>query len=329
MRADPPIRLLSERDVRAIGLSLAETIALIEQVYLLDAQGGVEVPMKIGVHPLEPDNILHAMPAWIEGVRALGMKWVSYFPGNARRGLADYSGIIILNDPDSGLPLCILEGMHVTFMRTAACATVAARHILPAPPRSLGLIGCGRLARWTLRMMLCAFPAIECVFVASRTPGSRESFCAEMQSESSAPLAAALDVRSAIEGVDVVVSSIPPTAERPVRAEWLSPGSVFIPLDILNSWRDEVLSVVSRVVSDDPANFRSRLQSKRPNALAAIKSSVALQAVLAGSAPKSGPTERSFVAICGIASTDVIVACEIYRRACAANLGQMFALRPV
>jgi alanine dehydrogenase len=113
-----------------------------------------------------------------------------------------------------------------------------------------------------------------------------------------------------------------------VRAEWLSPGSLFIPLDILNSWRDEVLSIVSRVVSDDPANFRSRLQSKRPNALAAIKSSVALQAVLTGSAAKSGPTERSFVAICGIASTDVIVASEIYRRACAANLGEMFALRP-
>ena len=328
MRADPPIRLLSERDVRAVGLSLVETMALIEQVYLLDAQGGVEVPMKIGVHPLEPDNLLHAMPAWIEGAHALGMKWVSYFPGNAQRGVADYSGIIILNDADSGLPLCIMEGMHVTFVRTAACATVAARHILAAPPRSLGLIGCGRLARWTLRMMLCAFPTIERVFVASRTPGSRESFCAEMQSESSAPLAAALDVRSAIEGVDVVVSSIPPTAERPVRAEWLSPGSVFIPLDILNSWRDEVLSVVSRVVSDDPANFRSRLQSKRPNALAAIKSSVALQAVLAGSAAKSGPTERSFVVICGIASTDVIVASEIYRRACAANLGEMFALRP-
>jgi ornithine cyclodeaminase/alanine dehydrogenase-like protein (mu-crystallin family) len=85
---------------------------------------------------------------------------------------------------------------------------------------------------------------------------------------------------------------------------------------------------VSRVVSDDPANFRSRLQSKRPNALATIKSSVALQAVLAGSAPKSGPAERSFAVICGIASTDVTVASEIYRRACAANLGEMFALRP-
>ena len=56
MRAGSPHPIVSERDVRAIGLSLAETIALIEQVYLLDAQGGVEVPMKIGVHPLEPDT---------------------------------------------------------------------------------------------------------------------------------------------------------------------------------------------------------------------------------------------------------------------------------
>jgi len=218
--------------------------------------------------------------------------------------------------------------MHVTFVRTAACATVAVKHILPAPPKSLGLIGCGRLARWTLRMLLGACPAIERVFVASRTPASRVAFCAEMQRESSAPLTAVDDVRSAIEGVDVIVSAIPPTAERPVRAEWLSPGSLLIPLDILNSWRDEVLGVVSRVVSDDPANFRSRLQGKRPNALAAIKTSVALQALLAGSAAKAKPGERSFASICGIASTDMIVASEIYRRACAAGLGQMFAMGP-
>jgi alanine dehydrogenase len=83
------------------------------------------------------------------------------------------------------------------------------------------------------------------------------------------------------------------------RAEWLSPGSLFIPLDILNSWRDEVLGVIPRVISDDPAYFRSRLQSKRPNALAAI---------------------------CRISSTDMIVASETYQRACAADLGEMFAL---
>jgi alanine dehydrogenase len=327
MTADGSIRLLSERDVRAVGLSLAEVIALIEQVYLLDAQGRAEVPMKLGVHPGKTSSFLHAMPAWVDGARALGMKWISYFPGNSQQGLPDSTGIIILNEPDHGLPVCIMEGMLVTFLRTAACAAVAVKHILPASPKSLGLIGCGGIGRWTLRMMLAAFPTIQKVYVASRTPASRASFCAEMQGESAAALTAVDDPRSAIEGTDVVVSSIPPGPDRPVRAQWLSPGSIFIPLDILNSWGDDVIAAATRVVSDDPANFTSRLQARRPDALAAIKANVSLQEVVAGSAPKAQGGERTFAVICGIASTDVIVAWEIYRRACAAGLGQIFAMR--
>ncbi|HEY2185452.1 MAG TPA: hypothetical protein VGH39_10705 [Xanthobacteraceae bacterium] len=327
MSADGAIRLLSERDVRAVGLSLADTIALIEQVYLLDAQGRAEVPMKLGVHPGKPNSFLHAMPAWVDGACALGMKWVSYFPGNSTQRLADLTAIIILNEPDHGAPVCIMEGMHVTLLRTAACAAVAVKHILPAPPKSLGLIGCGGLGRWTLRMMLTAFPTIRNVCVASRTEASRVAFCAGMERASAASLTPVAEARRAAEGMDVVVSSIPPGPDRPVHAGWLSPGSIFIPLDILNSWRDDVLTVATRVVSDDPAGFASRLQEKRPGALASIKASVSLQGILAGSVPKAKPGERTFAVICGIASTDVIVACEIYRRACAAGRGQMFAMR--
>ena len=92
------------------------------------------------------------MPAWVGGARALGMKWVSYFPGNFARGLPDSTGIIILNDPDFGLPCCIMEGMYVTFLRTAACAAVAAKYLAPRPPKTLGLIGCGGLGLWSLRI---------------------------------------------------------------------------------------------------------------------------------------------------------------------------------
>jgi ornithine cyclodeaminase/alanine dehydrogenase-like protein (mu-crystallin family) len=78
------------------------------------------------------------MPAWVNGAPALGMKWVSYFPGNFDRGLPDSTGIIILNDPEHGLPCCIMEGLYVTFLRTAACAAVAAKYLAPRPPKSLG-----------------------------------------------------------------------------------------------------------------------------------------------------------------------------------------------
>src|SRR5690242_6806211 len=104
------IRLLSENNVRAVCPTLTEVVDLVEQAYRLDAEGKAEVPTKIGVHPDRASTFLHAMPAWVGEARALGMKWVSYFPGNFDRGLPDSTGIIILNDPDVGLPCCIMEG---------------------------------------------------------------------------------------------------------------------------------------------------------------------------------------------------------------------------
>ena len=68
-----------------------------------------------------------------------------------------------------GLPCCIMEGMYVTFLRTAACAAVAAKYLAPRPPKTLGLIGCGGLGLWSLRVMSATFPSIERVFVSSRT----------------------------------------------------------------------------------------------------------------------------------------------------------------
>ena len=104
--------------------------------------------------PERANTFLHAMPAWVGGSPAsLGMKWVSYFPGNFDRGLPDSTGIIILNDPEIGLPCCIMEGMYVTFLRTAACAAVAAKYLAPRPPKTLGLIGCGGLGLWSLRTL--------------------------------------------------------------------------------------------------------------------------------------------------------------------------------
>ena len=94
------IRLLSEQNIRAVVPTLPEIVALVEQAYRLDAEGKAEVPTKIGVHPDRANTFLHAMPAWVGDARALGMKWISYFPGNFDRGLPNSTGIIILNDPD-------------------------------------------------------------------------------------------------------------------------------------------------------------------------------------------------------------------------------------
>jgi len=322
-----PIRLLSEKNVRAVVPTLLEVVALVEQAYRLDAEGKAEVPTKIGVHPQGANSLLHAMPAWVGDARALGMKWVSYFPGNADRGLPDYAGIIVLNDPEHGGPCCIMEGMHVTFLRTAACAAVATKYLAPRPPKTLGLIGCGGLGRWSLRVMTATFPSIEQVYVSSRTRRSREEFCANMAAEGEWKIAPVDDPLDAVRDIDIVVTSIPPGGDcRPVAADAFVPGTILIPLDLMSSWQDDVLSLVDRIAADNPAHFSLQVQARRANAAFGLKPPVSIQDLVVGKLPRAEPSDRTLIAVCGIASTDVVVAWEIYRRACAGDIGLQFDL---
>jgi ornithine cyclodeaminase/alanine dehydrogenase-like protein (mu-crystallin family) len=321
------IRLLNEKNVRAVVPTLPEIVALIEQAYRLDAERKVEVPTKIGVHPERPNSFLHAMPAWVGDVRALGMKWVSYFPGNFDRGLPDSTGIIILNDPEHGLPCCIMEGMYITFLRTAACAAVAAMHLAARPPATLGLIGCGGLGLWSLRVMSAIFPSIARVYVSSRTRRSREEFCAKMSQEGNWKITPVDDPLQAVRNIDIVVTSIPPGKVKPVTGEAFTPGTLLIPLDLVNSWQDDILAAADRVAADNPAHFSAQVQARRANASFGLKPPVRIQDFVVGKLPRASGSDRIIIAVCGIASTDVVVGWEIYRRACAANIGLEFDMQ--
>jgi ornithine cyclodeaminase/alanine dehydrogenase-like protein (mu-crystallin family) len=320
------IRLLNQRHVQALAPDLRTVISLVEQAYRLDAEGMVDVPTKIGIHPTHPKSFLHAMPAWVDGVRALGMKWISYFPGNLQRDIPNSTGIIILNDPDDGQPCCIMEGMQVTLMRTAACAAIAAKHLLTSPPKSLGLVGCGELGLWSLRLMVTVFTSIERVMVSSRSLESRKSFCAKHSSEGPSSLIPAARADEAVCDIDVVVSSVPPGDAKPVHGNALKPGGLFIPLDVTNSWDDSVMQRAERVVADNPGDFSARVQSRRGRRFSVLANIDRIQDVVVGRAAKSKPSERTVVAVCGIASTDLVLAWEIYRRALTADVGSKFDL---
>lgn len=320
------IRLLNHKQVQTVAPDLPDVISLVEEAYRRDAEGMVDVPTKIGVHPSDQKSFLHAMPAWVDGVRALGVKWISYFPGNLARGIPNSTGIVILNDPDDGQPCCIMEGMQITLLRTAACAAIAATHLVTSPPKSLGLVGCGELGLWSLRLMTTVFTSIERVMVSSRSLESRRSFCAKHASEGPWTLIPAAHADEAVRDVDVVVSSVPPGDARPVHGNALKPGGLFIPLDVTNSWDDTVMQKAERVISDNPGDFSARVRSRRGRSFSVLANIDRIQDLVVGRAAKSKLGERTVVAVCGIASTDLVLAWEIYRRALKAGVGNSFDL---
>ena len=317
----PKQLLLTRADIESVAPPLGEVVEIIEETYRMDGRGEADVPVKIGVHPGRPHSFLHAMPAWVAGDRALGMKWISYYPGNFERGYPDSTGLIVLNDPDNGLPLAIMEGMWITFVRTAACGAVAARHCVRGDPVRLGLVGCGGLGAWSLRVLSAVFPTLTDVHVASRTEASRRKFCADMAEEGPWTLTPVDAVEDAVRDMDIVVSSVPQGSERPLKADWWTPGMLAIPLDVVSAWEDEAFALIDRLVTDNDAGLRVATSQRRPG-LRLPDETTAFGDIVLGRRPgRTGDAERIMAIPTGVGSVDMTLAWAIYRRAREAGIG--------
>ncbi len=64
------------------------------------------------------------MPAYVRGVEAAGMKWFSGYPSNAAKGLPYITGLLVLNDAETGIPLAVMDCSWITAMRTGASAGI-------------------------------------------------------------------------------------------------------------------------------------------------------------------------------------------------------------
>ena len=85
---------------------MAETIPIVEDAIREHGLGETENPPKPGIHPRKA--FIHAMPAYIPSQEAAGMKWISGYPGNQAKGLPYITGLMILNDPETGIPTAFM-----------------------------------------------------------------------------------------------------------------------------------------------------------------------------------------------------------------------------
>lgn len=113
---------LSRADIESLNLSMGDIVEALDGVFRLKGAGKTEMPPKMGVHTA-PNAFIHAMPASVQGV-ATGLKWVSGYPSNIAKGLPYITGLLILNDPDTGVPIAVMDCSWITAMRTGASAAI-------------------------------------------------------------------------------------------------------------------------------------------------------------------------------------------------------------
>ncbi|MGD2272916.1 MAG: ornithine cyclodeaminase family protein, partial [Desulfobacterales bacterium] len=199
---------LSQQDVIAVGLTMQEIIDALETAFHEKGEGRAEMPPKPGIHPGGVDNFIHAMPAYIPALKSAGLKWVSGFPENAARGLPYITGLLILNDSETGLPLSVMDCVWITAMRTGAATALSARYLARADSSVVGVLGCGVQGRTNVEALNVLFP-LKRVMAYDLEPEALRRYAAEIESRFALEVKPVKTPREAVTGCDIIVTAGP------------------------------------------------------------------------------------------------------------------------
>jgi ornithine cyclodeaminase/alanine dehydrogenase-like protein (mu-crystallin family) len=316
---------LSRADVERVNLPMQEVIDLLEKAFLDKGNGKVEMPPKPGIHTM-PDAFIHAMPAFIPSMQSAGIKWVSGYPENFKRGLPYITGLLILNDVETGIPYAVMDCIWITAMRTGAASALSAKYLARPDSATAGILACGVQGRTNLEALACLF-SIKQVFAYDALPEAQEKFIAEMSEKFDFDILGVKGPKQAVVESDLVVSSGPilkhptPTIEK----DWLRPGSYGSAVDFDSYWSGPAMAQMDRISTDDHAQFQYYKsvgyfgQTPEPYAN--------LGELVAGLKPgRQDEKERTLAINLGLAMDDMAVAPEIYRRAKEKGLGTWLPL---
>ena len=320
------ILYLSRADVEKVGLPMEEIIAAVEAVFREKEEGRVEMPAKIGIHPVGND-FLHAMPAYVAAAGAAGIKWVSSFAQNPAKGLPTIGGLLILNDPETGLPLTVMDCTWITAKRTGAASAVAARYLARADVEHLTIVGCGVQGRSHLEAMLVQFPSIRRISAYDQRSAALRRYIQEMQEAHGIPVTAAADCEAAVRDADIIVTATE-IMKRPVpviRPEWIKPGAFCMSIDFDTQFTPEAVRAMDLFYTDDTAQMEYYRSLGYFGSLPKVQGD--LGELVTGKQPgRTSPRQRTLSMQLGLAIEDMVTGIRIFERARARGIGMQLLL---
>jgi len=245
---------ISQEQVESLGIQVSEVMDAVERGFVLKGNKQMEMPAKIGIHPRQ-DCFIHAMPCWVGGeVDAAGIKWVSGYPINQAAGLPYITGIMVLNDPQTGFVKAIMDANWITAWRTGAASGVCAKHLADPDSETIAVIGLGVQGRTNTVALLEALPKVKKIKAYDNYPGQFEKYRSFIEpflkGQEIVPCG---NVEETVKEADVVVTCTPIVAnpKRFVRSEWLKDEMLAISVDYDSAFDADVMTGATAFVCDD------------------------------------------------------------------------------
>jgi alanine dehydrogenase len=317
--------ILTNSQVQSL-IAMPEVLRVTENTFMLYGKNLVQMPAKIYLHLDKCGGDFRAMPAYIAGMEACGLKWVNVHPKNRRFGLPAVMAIIILSDPKTGFPLCIMDATLITNLRTGAAGGIAAKYLARKDSSVVGLVGCGAQARTQLLALKELFK-IKLVYVW----GNKIEYCRKFLKDTKhfgLNIEIKDKISDCVEEADIVVTTTP--VRRPiVKSEWIKEGTHINAIGADAKGKEELgpeLLKKAKIVVDDWQQASHSGEINVPIAKGIISKKdiyASLSEILIGK--KKGRISQKEITIfdsTGLAIQDVAVADLVYKRALKKKIGK-------
>jgi ornithine cyclodeaminase/alanine dehydrogenase-like protein (mu-crystallin family) len=211
-----------DREEVARRLTYEVCIPLVRDAMIAFSAGETKQLLR-SIVPLAGGHLFGIMPGALGAAKPFGAKLLSVFQENAAQGRQSHQGLIVLFEPETGTPVCVVHAGEVTAIRTAAASAVATDALARNDAKHLAILGTGEQAATHARA-ISKVRALESITVWGRSAERAHTFAKKMRVELNLPVTATATVEQAVANADMICT-VTAASEPILKFEWVKPGT--------------------------------------------------------------------------------------------------------
>jgi ornithine cyclodeaminase len=212
--------ILNRSEVEEL-LTLDTIIPVIEKAFIAFADGRTKAYPVVREKVEHHKGIFGIKSGYLLNEEVIGLKAGGFWLDNPMKGLTAHQSTTVMFDPASGQPTALMDGNHITTIRTAAAGALAAKKLSRENAKIAAVLGCGTQGAGQTEA-LCRVRSIEEIRAHDTDPSALKSY-AERFAGRGVIVTTTQVPEDAVRDADVIITATP--GRQPVlSADWVEPG---------------------------------------------------------------------------------------------------------
>lgn len=276
------IMFLSQKEILDSLLPKEKIIDLMEETLKAHGNDNYEMPPKASIRVSgqyinedeEKFNIaggFAAKPAFINNGNVSGIKWISGYPSSREHfGLPPTTGLTILSDHLSGVPLSVLDATLITAERTAAVTMVGIKYLSNKSDENFGMIGCGAVGTKHVEYIQHALPNLKRIYIYDILDEAMNNLIEKVAHKVEAKIIKAESYEELVKNSNTIVSAATSSGndEPKIKDEWIGKGKTIFLCNLQGLYEDKTMKRSQKYIVDSLADHTAYNQRGRyPNGM--------------------------------------------------------------